>query len=85
MRLMHWTFAAYYSEAGDALKMRRAPSPGERPRSGGGYFARLTNVPYKRFVEIGEGTHSIIIEKNRMRLFREVMEFLREAEPQSLN
>src|SRR5262249_1840835 len=30
------------------------------------YFAKLTNTPYKRFVEIGEGTHTIIMEKNRM-------------------
>jgi hypothetical protein len=26
--------------------------------------AKLTNVPYKRFVEIGEGTHTIMREKN---------------------
>ena len=28
------------------------------------YFAKLTNVPYKRYVEIGEGTHTVIMEKN---------------------
>jgi pimeloyl-ACP methyl ester carboxylesterase len=50
-----------------------------------GYFARLTNAPYKRFVEIGEGTHTIIMEKNRMQLFHEVMNFLTETDPQSLN
>jgi pimeloyl-ACP methyl ester carboxylesterase len=50
-----------------------------------GYFARLTNAPYKRYVEIGEGTHTIIMEKNRMQFFHEVMEFLREPEPQRLN
>ncbi|GJD48027.1 hypothetical protein OPKNFCMD_0742 [Methylobacterium crusticola] len=49
------------------------------------YFARLTNVPYKRFVEIGEGTHTIIMEKNRMQFFREVSAFLNEAEPLALN
>lgn len=42
------------------------------------YFEKLTNVPYKRYVEIGEGTHSIIMEKNRMQLFREVQHFLDE-------
>jgi pimeloyl-ACP methyl ester carboxylesterase len=42
------------------------------------YFAKLTNVPYKRYVEIGEGTHTIMMEKNRMQLFREVQLFLDE-------
>ena len=27
------------------------------------YFARLTSAPYKRFVQIGEGTHSVMLEK----------------------
>lgn len=42
------------------------------------YFARLTNVPYKRYVEIGEGTHTVIMEKNRMQLFQAVQQFLDE-------
>jgi pimeloyl-ACP methyl ester carboxylesterase len=42
------------------------------------YFARLTNVPYKRYVEIGEGTHTVIMEKNRMQLFQAVQHFLDE-------
>jgi pimeloyl-ACP methyl ester carboxylesterase len=42
------------------------------------YFAKLTHAPYKRFVEIGEGTHTIIMEKNRLQLFREVQSFLDE-------
>lgn len=50
-----------------------------------GYFKKLTNAPYKRFIEIGEGTHTIIMEKNRMQFFREVMNFLNEADPLSLN
>jgi pimeloyl-ACP methyl ester carboxylesterase len=49
------------------------------------YFAKLTNAPYKRFVEIGEGTHTIIMEKNRMQFFREVMNFLSETDPQASN
>ena len=49
------------------------------------YFAKLTNAPYKRFVELGEGTHSIIMEKNRMQFFREVMNFLNEPDALSLN
>jgi pimeloyl-ACP methyl ester carboxylesterase len=40
------------------------------------YFARLTNVPYKAFLEIGEGTHSVIMEKNRMQMFQGVQAFL---------
>jgi pimeloyl-ACP methyl ester carboxylesterase len=42
------------------------------------YFAKLTNAPYKRYVEIGEGTHTIIMEKNRMQLFEAVQQFLEE-------
>lgn len=42
------------------------------------YFERLTGTPYKRFVQIGEGTHTVIMEKNRMQLFREVQLFLEE-------
>ncbi|TXM87515.1 alpha/beta hydrolase, partial [Methylobacterium sp. WL122] len=49
------------------------------------YFTKLTNVPYKRFVELGEGTHTVIMEKNRMQFFREVAAFLQEADPQALN
>jgi pimeloyl-ACP methyl ester carboxylesterase len=41
-------------------------------------FAALTGAPYKRLVLIGEGTHSVMIEKNRMQLFREVQLFLDE-------
>jgi pimeloyl-ACP methyl ester carboxylesterase len=42
------------------------------------YFAKLTNVPYKRYVEIGEGTHTVMLEKNRMQLFQAVQQFLDE-------
>jgi pimeloyl-ACP methyl ester carboxylesterase len=42
------------------------------------YFAKLTNAPYKRYVEIGEGTHTVIMEKNRMQLFSAVQQFLDE-------
>ena len=48
------------------------------------YFARLTHTPYKRFVELGEGTHTIMMEKNRMQFFHEVMAFLNETDPQAL-
>jgi pimeloyl-ACP methyl ester carboxylesterase len=40
------------------------------------FFAKLEHAPYKRYVEIGEGTHNVMLEKNRMQLFQEVQEFL---------
>ena len=46
-------------------------------------FHRLGASPRKRFVEIGEATHFASIEKNRMRLFREVQFFLDEVSPLS--
>ena len=42
------------------------------------YFKKLVNAPYKRYVQIGEGTHTVIMEKNRMQLFRAVQQFLDE-------
>jgi len=41
-------------------------------------FSLLVNAPAKRMVEIGEGTHTVIMEKNRLQLFREVQTFLDE-------
>ena len=41
-------------------------------------FASLKNTRVKRMVRIGEGTHSVSIEKNRLQLFREVQLFLEE-------
>jgi pimeloyl-ACP methyl ester carboxylesterase len=41
-------------------------------------FANLKNTPVKRMVMIGEGTHSVVVEKNRVQLFREVQLFLEE-------
>jgi pimeloyl-ACP methyl ester carboxylesterase len=42
------------------------------------YFAQLVNAPYRRSVEIGEGTHMVMLEKNRMQLFQAVQQFLDE-------
>jgi hypothetical protein len=36
-------------------------------------------VPEKLYVMIGEGTHFVMLEKNRMELFREVQAFLDEG------
>jgi pimeloyl-ACP methyl ester carboxylesterase len=42
-------------------------------------FTNLKNAPVKRVVMIGEGTHWIASEKNRLQLFREVQLFLEET------
>jgi pimeloyl-ACP methyl ester carboxylesterase len=42
------------------------------------YFEKLVNAPYKRYVQIGEGTHFVMMEKNRMQLFQAVQQFLDE-------
>ena len=49
--------------------------PNPMPRE---VFARLTQAPYRRLVEIGEGTHTVMMEKNRGQLFNEVRLFLDE-------
>lgn len=41
-------------------------------------FARLSNSPDRRFLLLGEGTHAMVLEKHRMRLIREVQQFLEE-------
>ena len=40
------------------------------------YFTKLENAPYKEMLQISEGTHTIIMEKNRMLMFAGVQEFL---------
>jgi pimeloyl-ACP methyl ester carboxylesterase len=42
-------------------------------------FPLLVNSPVKRYVQLAEGTHTIIMEKNRMKLFEAVQSFLDEA------
>lgn len=42
-------------------------------------FPLLVNAPEKRYVLIGEGTHTVMMEKNRMELFHEVQTFLDEG------
>jgi pimeloyl-ACP methyl ester carboxylesterase len=41
-------------------------------------FGKLVNTPYKRHVIIGEGTHTVALEKNRMYLINQVQSFLDE-------
>lgn len=42
-------------------------------------FPLMVNSPGKRMVVLGEGTHSVYMEKNRMKLFEAVQSFLDEA------
>lgn len=39
-------------------------------------FPLLTHAPWKQYTLLGEGTHTIVLEKNRMQLFRVVQDFL---------
>jgi alpha-beta hydrolase superfamily lysophospholipase len=39
----------------------------------------LVNSPGKRYVALAEGTHTIIIKRNRRKLFEAVQAFLDEA------
>lgn len=41
-------------------------------------FGLLEKAPARRLVQIGEGTHTVVMERNRMQLFREVQLFLEE-------
>jgi len=52
-----------------------AVTPVERAQA---VFGKLVNTQEKRFVQIGEGTHILFLEKNRMQLYREVQSFLDE-------
>ncbi len=42
------------------------------------YYAKLTNAAYRRWVEIGEGTHTLLLEKNRIQLRQAVQALLYE-------
>ena len=42
------------------------------------FFSRLTRSAYRRWIEIGQGTHMVILEKNRWQAVNSIIEFLRE-------
>ena len=48
------------------------------PQLGQTLFPLLVNAPYKRMVTLAEGTHTIMLEKNRIDLFNAVQQFLEE-------
>jgi alpha-beta hydrolase superfamily lysophospholipase len=41
-------------------------------------FPLPVNAPMKRYVQLGEGTHTIVMEKSRPQLFRAVQSFFEE-------
>jgi hypothetical protein len=48
----------------------------------GAYFALPASAPYKRFIELGERT--VMLEKNRMQFFHEILGFLDESDATAL-
>jgi pimeloyl-ACP methyl ester carboxylesterase len=46
-----------------------------------GLFASLKNAPSRSYLEIGEGTHTLMLEKNRLQMFRAVQGFLEQDLP----
>jgi len=42
------------------------------------FFSRLTAAPYRRWIEIGQGTHMVILEKNAWQAINSIIEFLQE-------
>ena len=44
------------------------------------FFLQLTGARYRRWVEIGEGTHMILLERNRMQAFHAISGFLKERD-----
>lgn len=44
-------------------------------------FSKLSAAPYRRWIEIGDGTHSVFMEKNRWQVFAAVDGFLDERTP----
>ena len=47
------------------------------------FFSRLTDAPYRRWIEIGQVTHMVILEKNRWQAVNAIVEFLKEEATQA--
>lgn len=76
----YWSVGRPYYDPG-AITAPTLLIHGEWDQDTPGYMAQaihdlLENADWKRLVKIGEGTHTIIMEKNRMRLFEAVQAFL---------
>src|SRR6201996_877476 len=48
------------------------------------YFKQLTHTPYKRMIELSEGTHTVMMKKNRMQFFHDLFGCLDEEKPLAL-
>ena len=73
---------AYYDPAGITVPTLLVVAEWDRdtpPYMAQTLFPLLTNAPDKRLVMLPEGTHTIIMEKNRLKLFEAVQSFLDEA------
>lgn len=42
------------------------------------YFLKLTRAPYRRWVEIGEATHMVALERNRFQVYEAIVHFFAE-------
>jgi len=73
---------AYYDPAGITVPTLLVVAEWDRdtpPYMAQTLFPLLTNAPDKRLVMLAEGTHTIIMEKNRLKLFEAVQAFFDEA------
>ncbi len=52
------------------------------PARSQGLFPRLTHAAWKQYVLLGEGTHTVMMEKNRLQLFAAVQTFLETPSPE---
>ena len=46
-----------------------------------GFLSRPSPRKAIRWAPMGEGTHTVMLEKNRMQFFREIIGFLSESDP----
>lgn len=88
LNLIGWSWgtttnALYTTRHNDRINKRALYAPLWTPPSAGkpspaaqGLCRSLKNTPYKSYIEVGEGTHMLMLEKNRMQLFRAVQAFL---------
>jgi pimeloyl-ACP methyl ester carboxylesterase len=43
------------------------------------FYSELINAPYRRWVEVGEATHMLLLEKNRLQAFKAIRDFYDET------
>ena len=77
----HFSFDTYYDPANITVPTLLVQAEWDQdlpPYMAQTLFPLLVNSPGKRYVMLAEGTHTIIMEKNRLELFRAVQAFLDE-------